>query len=74
MGCSIACKNRISSIIQQEFRNHVFNYGLVQEMGLILMLIYILGLQNGFRTLHIEADDWAIAISFAFFIIFYDEI
>jgi len=73
IACGLACKTRLTSLFTHGMKNMVFNYGLVQETVLIVMLVYIPGLQTAFGTENIEGEDWAIAIPFACFILFYDE-
>jgi len=73
IGCGIACKTREYSIFQHGFYNAVFNYGLIQETGLILMLVYIPGLQSAFATEEIYGVSWALALPFAFCLWGYDE-
>ncbi len=73
IACGLACKTRVSSLFTHGMQNMVFNYGLIQETVLIVMLVYIPGLQTAFGTENIEGEDWAIAIPFAVFLLFYDE-
>jgi sodium/potassium-transporting ATPase subunit alpha len=73
IGCGIACKTRESSIFKHGFSNMVFNYGLVQETVLIVLLVYVPGLQYAFQTEDIDGVSWAVALPFAFGIWGYDE-
>lgn len=75
MGAGIACKTRISSIFTHGmWNNRVFLWGLCQEVGLICMVVYIAGLNHGFKTLPIRGDAWGIVFPFAAFLFCYDEI
>lgn len=73
IGCGCACKSRVTSLIEHGFANPVFNYGLIQEIVLICMVVYVPGLNKGFQTLPIQGDAWGIAVPFAFAIWLYDE-
>jgi len=73
IGCGIACKTRESSIFKHGFSNMVFNYGLIQETVLIVLLVYVPGLQYAFQTEDIDGVSWAVALPFAFGIWAYDE-
>ena len=74
IGCGIACKTRLNSIITQGFYNMVFNYGVLQEIGFILLLVYLDPLHIAFGTADLHGLDWVIPIPFSVGIIFYDEI
>lgn len=74
VGCGIACKTRINSIINQGFSNMVFNMGLVQETVLIALLVYAPFLHTPFGTEPMEGRDWSIAIPFAVVLFLYDEL
>jgi sodium/potassium-transporting ATPase subunit alpha len=73
IGCGIACKTRLNSLLTQGMVNNVLNLGILQEIFLIGLLVHVPGLNYAFGTLGIVAVDWFIAIPFAIFIIFYDE-
>lgn len=73
IGCGIAAKTRLNSIIYQGFGNMVFNYGLVQETLLIVILVYAPGIQTAFGTLNMRGPEWLIPIPFSLLILLYDE-
>lgn len=73
IGCGIACKTRVTSILDHGFSNVVFNYGLIQETVLIIMVVYIEGFNTGFGTAPFTGSAWGVAIPFTFAIVFYDE-
>jgi sodium/potassium-transporting ATPase subunit alpha len=75
IGAGFACKTRISSLFTHGItKNKVFLYGLCQEIGLICMVDYIGGLNQGFKTLPIDGIAWAIVLPFAVFLFCYDEL
>jgi sodium/potassium-transporting ATPase subunit alpha len=74
IGCGIACKTRLNSIITQGFSNLVFNYGVVQEIVFIVLLVYVDPFHTAFGTEDLGGLEWVIPIPFAVSIIFYDEI
>ena len=73
LGCGLACKTRLSSLFTHGMGNMVLNYGYLQETVLIILLVYVPGLQNAFKTENIEFKDWAIALPFSIFLFAYDE-
>jgi sodium/potassium-transporting ATPase subunit alpha len=73
IGCGLACKTRLESLFNHGMSNFVFKMGLVQEVSLIFMLVYIPGLQFAFKTEGILFVDWVVAIPFAIFLFGYDE-
>jgi len=73
IGCGIACKTRLNSILNQGFSNMVFNYGLIQETVLIVLLVYAPFLHKAFSTEPMRGPEWAIGIPFALCILLYDE-
>ena len=73
IGCGLACKTRLSSILKHGVSNPVFNCGLVQETTLILLLVYVPFLNTAFNTEPIDAEDWLIALPFSIFLLCYDE-
>jgi sodium/potassium-transporting ATPase subunit alpha len=73
MGCGVAAKTRITSIIDQGFANKVFNIGVLQETVLIILLVYAPFLQPAFGTRDTSIDEWLIAVPFALCIWLYDE-
>jgi sodium/potassium-transporting ATPase subunit alpha len=73
IGCGIACKTRMNSIVSQGFRNTVFNYGVFQEICLILALVYVPFLHAAFGTEPLEGPEWGIGVPFAIAILCYDE-
>ena len=74
IGCGIACKTRLNSIIVQGFKNVVFNYGVLQEIILTVLLVYVDPFHIAFGTSNLVGMEWIIPIPFSLFIIFYDEI
>lgn len=74
IGCGMACKTRLSSLFHHGFNNMVFNYGVLQESTLIVLLVYVPGLQYAFKTESIEGESWAIAVPFALALWGYDEL
>lgn len=73
IGCGIACKTRLNSWLRQGMINWVLNFGIVQEIFLIVLLCYAPFLQYAFGTLGLDGIDWVVAIPFAAVIILYDE-
>lgn len=75
IGAGFACKTRVSSLFTHGIsHNKVFLWGVCQEVGLICMVDYIGGLNDGFKTLLIDGVAWGIAFPFAVFLFFYDEL
>lgn len=73
IGCGVACKTRLNSIVSQGFRNLVFNIGVLQEITLIVLLVYAPFLQVPFGTENMRGPEWLIGIPFACLIVLYDE-
>jgi sodium/potassium-transporting ATPase subunit alpha len=73
IGCGVACKTRLLSIVDHGFRNFFKNMSFLQEIGLIICLVYVPFLNVAFGTSGTRIEDWAIAIPFAFAILAYDE-
>ena len=74
IGCGLAAKTRLNSVITQGLGNMVFNYGVCQEIILIMLLTYVSPINYAFKTLPIDGIDWIIAIPFSIFILLYDEL
>jgi len=51
----------------------VFNYGLIQETVLIVLLVYAPFLHKAFSTEPMRGPEWAIGVPFALCILLYDE-
>jgi sodium/potassium-transporting ATPase subunit alpha len=73
IGCGIACKTRLISILKHGMVNYVLNIGIIQEIFLILCLVYIDFLNLAFGTRAFDGKYWLIGIPFAVFIVIYDE-
>lgn len=73
IGCGMAAKTRLSSILTHGFSNPVFNYGLLQETSLIVLLVYVPGLHYAFSTEAIHPQSWGIGVPFAVVLLLYDE-
>ncbi len=74
IGCGCAAKTRLSSLLSHGFKNMAFNYGLFQEISLIVLLVYAPFLHTPFGTEDISGVCWAIALPFSFSLWGYDEI
>lgn len=74
IGCGLACKTRFSSLFEHGMANMVLNWGFIQEIGLIAMLVYIPGLQYAFKTESLVFEDWYVALPFSVFLLIYDEL
>jgi magnesium-transporting ATPase (P-type) len=68
------CKTRVLSVFQQGMRNPILNIGLVQELILGLILVYVPFANTAFQTTSIEYYMWFYAIPFALLILAYDEL
>ena len=73
IGCGCAAKTRLSSLFTHGFRNMAFNYGVFQEVSLIVLLVYAPFLHVPFGTEPITGVCWAIAVPFSFALWGYDE-
>merc|ERR1711871_1592661 len=73
IGCGIACKTRTNSIITQRMKNMVQNYGIFQEISLIVLLVYVPFLNLAFGTEAFAGEAWLIGTPFAMLIVLYDE-
>ena len=73
IGCGIACKTRTNSIITQQMKNTVQNYGIFQEISLIVLLVYVPFLNLAFGTEAFVGEAWLIGTPFAMLIVLYDE-
>lgn len=73
IGCGMAAKTRLSSVLTHGFSNPVFNYGLLQETSLIVLLVYVPGLHYAFSTEAIHPQSWGIGVPFAVALLLYDE-
>jgi len=73
IGCGLACKTRLNSLLSQGMKNMVLNFGIIQEIVLIVALVYAPFLQYAFGTRDIGGDPWGIGIPFACGIVLYDE-
>lgn len=71
---AVICKTRINTILNHGFSNWVLNFGVLQEVTLILLLTYAYFLNVAFGTHPVDGIDWVIGIPFFWFLIFYDEI
>jgi magnesium-transporting ATPase (P-type) len=68
------CKTRVLSIFQQGMANIVLNIGLLEELLLGLVLVYVPFANAAFKTTAIDFEMWCYAIPFAALILVYDEI
>jgi len=73
IGCGIACKTRTNSILSQGMKNTVQNYGIFQEISLIVLLVYVPFLNLAFGTEAFAGEAWVIGAPFALLIVIYDE-
>jgi sodium/potassium-transporting ATPase subunit alpha len=73
IGDALICKTRLNSLFTQGVENWVLNIGFVEELVLIISLVYVPFLNTAFGTLGITFVDWLIGIPFAVLIICYDE-
>jgi len=73
IGCGIACKTRTNSIVTQKMQNTVQNYGIFQEISLIVLLVYVPFLNLAFGTEAFVGEAWLIGTPFALLIVLYDE-
>lgn len=74
IGCGLAAKTRRNSIISQGLENTVFNWGVFQEVSLIILLVYVPFLNSAFGTEPMEGYEWLIGFPFALLILGYDEL
>jgi sodium/potassium-transporting ATPase subunit alpha len=73
IGCGLSAKTRLSSVFTHGMHNMVFNYGLLQESILIVLLVYVPGLNFAFSTEPIHGISWSTGIPFAVTLLAYDE-
>lgn len=73
IGCGLAAKTRTNSLFSQGMVNMVQNYGIAQEIFLIVCLVYVPFLQHAFQTRAFAPEAWALGIPFALTIFSYDE-
>merc|ERR1712146_123667 len=62
------------SLFTHGFKNMAFNYGVFQEISLIVLLVYAPFLHTPFGTEPITGVCWAIAVPFSFSLWGYDEL
>ena len=74
IGCALACKTRLNSLFTQATLNWVLNFGILEEILLIVLLVYAPFLQYAFQTFPMDGVDWLVAIPFSVGIILYDEV
>jgi magnesium-transporting ATPase (P-type) len=70
----LICKTRINSIVNHGFTNWVLNMGVMQEVTLIVALVYAPFLNTAFGTSPVDGMDWVTPIPFFVFLIVYDEV
>jgi len=68
------CKTRTLSIFQQGMRNTVLLIGLLEELLLGLMLVYVPFAHAAFKTQSLDFVMWTYGIPFAFLILAFDEL
>merc|ERR1711918_270544 len=68
------CKTRTLSILEQGMRNTVLLIGLVEELLLGLMLVYVPFAHAAFKTQKLDFVMWTYGIPFAFLILLFDEV
>lgn len=73
IGCGLAAKTRTNSLASQGMSNMVQNWGICQEIVLIVMLVYAEFLQVGFQTRPFAPEAWLLGAPFAMTITLYDE-
>ena len=73
IGGIFICKTRLLSLFTQGVKNKVLIAGVIQEIVLIALLVYVPFLHDVFGTRNLRAVHLLPAIPFAIFIIFYDE-
>lgn len=74
IGCALACKTRLNSLFTQATLNWVLNFGILEEILLIVLLVYAPFLQYAFQTFPMDGVDWLVAIPFSVGIVLYDEV
>jgi sodium/potassium-transporting ATPase subunit alpha len=70
----IICKTRINSVVNHGFTNWVLNMGVMQEVTLIVLLVYAPFLNSAFGTSPVDGMDWVTPIPFFVFLVVYDEV
>jgi hypothetical protein len=73
IGCGLAAKTRTNSLFTQGMVNNVQNYGIFQEVLLIVLLVYAPFLNYAFGTLPFAPEAWFLGAPFALLIWAYDE-
>jgi magnesium-transporting ATPase (P-type) len=68
------CKTRVLSVFQQGMGNVILNVGLLEELLLGMVLVYVPFAHAAFKTTDIEFEMWCYAIPFAILILAYDEV
>lgn len=74
IGGIFVCKTRLLSLFKQGVKNKVLIAGVIQEIVLIALLVYVPWLHDVFGTRPLRVVHLLPAIPFAIFIIFYDEL
>lgn len=74
IGGIFVCKTRVLSLFTQGVKNKVLIAGVIQEIVLIALLVYVPWLHDVFGTRSLRVVHLLPAIPFAIFIIFYDEL
>lgn len=74
IGGILVCKTRVLSLFTQGVKNKVLIAGVIQEIVLIALLVYVPWLHDVFGTRPLRVVHLLPAIPFAIFIIFYDEL
>ena len=55
-----------NSVLVKPFANKWLNYSILFDLAMILLVIYVPGLQNAFGTYRLPVEDWLIIIVMAF--------
>lgn len=67
------CKTRQQSFITHGWRNSMTNYGVVIEILILLIIVYVPQFQNIFYTVDLEAKYWCCCLGTGFCLILFNE-
>jgi len=67
------CKTRVLSVFQQGMGNFMLNIGLLEELLLGMVLVYVPFANTAFKTTSIDFEMWCYGVPFALLILAYDE-
>ncbi len=69
----ISCRVKLESVFHHQFKNWPLNWGYLVEIGVILLLLYVPGLNTAFQIRALRFEHWIPCLGMFIIFLFYEE-